>query len=196
VTTRGLAVTAALLGLMLVVAGVLWARRLGRVQDWQPMELVFENPLLTAQRGQQVRIRPILQGGDERRYWFATIVTEPDPDDPVYAAPHLRVGASVRRPPATEFVFASVQYLALSQLGALTTKEWLEQITLVRERGNDGKERTLIRAGFGHESGGAVAYFTDPEHPVPGLGWFRTEMIPMSGPPQVHYATPDGVRLP
>jgi hypothetical protein len=77
-------------------------------------------------------------------------------------------------------------------MGALTVKEWLEEIRPLRERGDDGVERLVLRARFGHESGAVIDYFHDPERLCPGVGWYRHEMQATERPPVVVFATDGG----
>jgi hypothetical protein len=192
VSERALAAAAAVLFVLCVAAGALLARRLGLLETPAPIEWTFENPTLEVARGQRVVLRPIVEGIRPLRYTFLLTVAEPLPDDPVAPVPHQRAGVEEReedywafRPP--------VEPLALCQMGALTAQEWLEEIRPVIESRGAGEERMLLKAVYGHRAGATVAYYHDPEAPVPAVGWARSEMMGENRPPELHFATDAGL---
>jgi len=190
VTTRGLAWTALLLALLLGGVGWLALDRLGHLSEFQVPDLVFENHVLRVQRGQRVILRPMQDGEATLRYTFTGTDVEPDAGGrSFFPAPYVVAGMEDRQAGADTWHFKDYFYLVLGQMGAMTPKEWLEEIDLVRERRRDGTERTLVRARYGHESGATILYFFDPERPVPGVGWFRSEMHAQDRTPEVHRAT-------
>jgi hypothetical protein len=196
---RALAATAALLFVLCVVAAGLLVERLGWWDVPEPPELVFVNPTLGVVRGQRVVLRPILEGATSLRYTFLAEFREPRPDDEVAPVPHLRAGVEERE--GGEWCLRTEQpvaALALCQMGALTAQEWLEEIRPVREVLGAGRERLLLRAQFGHQNGSTIAYYFDPERPVPAVGWTRSEMLAPGGrAPEVHFASDGGrVELP
>lgn len=189
---RALGWLAILLAALLVAGALLGAQRLGYFASWEKPEFAFRNPLLDVPSGQHVMLRPIQQGSSSLRYWFGPVITEPDPANDPYPAPHAFVLIEERKPGHTAWRRQSPSFLALGQMGAMTIKEWLEEIRLVREKTRDGGERTLLRVTFGHETGATVAYFIDPERPVPGVGWFRHELYAEEGDPAVFFASEAG----
>jgi len=192
---RALAAIAVLLLGLCVLAGRKAAEVLGYLDRPQPTAWTFENHTLGYVRGQRVVIRPILEGGRALRYTFLVAVGEPLPDDPVLPLPHLRAGVE-------EYVDDGWYYrasnpiaaLALCQMGALTTQEWLREIRPVREISTAGGGRVLLQATYGHQNGATVVYYQDPERPVPCLGWERSEMFTEGRDPEVYFAT-DGGRV-
>ena len=192
-TTRGLAWTALLLALLL--GGVSWLAldRMGRLREFPAPDLVFENHVLRVRRGQRIVLRPMQDGAPTMRYTFTGAEVEPEAGGrSFFPAPYVVAGMEDRQAGADTWYFKDYFFLVLGQMGAMTAKEWLEEIDLVRERRRDGTERTLVRARYGHESGATVLYFFDPERPVPGVGWFRSEMHAQERVPEVHRATPAG----
>jgi hypothetical protein len=196
VSTRGLAFTAAALFVLCVAAALGLADRLGHLRRAEPTPLVFANPALDVAQGQRVVLRPIVAGAPALRLTFLATITEPTPEDPVAPVPHLLAGAEERE--GDEWVLrpgeGSVQPLLLCQMGALTPQEWLEEIRPVLEVSPDGSERLLLRAQFGHRTGAAIAYYFDPQAPVPAVGWTRSEFLASDRPPEIHFAS-DGGRI-
>jgi hypothetical protein len=190
-SVRALAVAAALLFVLCVSAGALLVRRLGWWEAPAPIEWTFVNPTLSVPRGQRVVLRPILEGVRPLRYTFLARITEPRPDDDMAPVPHLRAG--VEELEDGEWAYQQPEALALSQLGALTAQEWLEEIRPVVERRGSGEERMLLKATFGHRTGATVTYYHDPAQPVPAVGWTRSEMLADGRPPELHFATDAGL---
>jgi len=188
---------AIVLGVLVLGGALLLLDRLGYLAEPERLELVFENPTLDVQRGQRVVIRPLVEGAPWRRYTFLVSQAEPQPDDPVYPAPHLRAGVEERGEDGGWYRLTGadfVQPLAMSQMGATSIQEWLEEIRLVREEDAQGRSRLLVRAQFGHANGSTVAYYFDPGAPVPAFGWIRQEvMSPEADVPEVHFAIPGGL---
>ena len=192
-TTRGLAWTALLLALLLAGVGWLALDRLGRLSEIPVPDLVFENHVLGVQRGQRIILRPLQDGAPALRYTFTGAEVEPEAGGrSFFPAPYVVAGMETRPAGDDAWHFKDYLYLVLVQMGAMTAKEWLEEIGLVRERGRDGTERTLVRARYGHESGATVIYYFDPERPVPGVGWFRSEMHAQGRDPEIHFARDAG----
>jgi len=189
VTIRGLAWTALLLALLL--SGVAWLTldRLGLLEELETPDFVFQNHVLGVERGQRIILRPMQEGTPTARYTFTGADVEPEVGEKsFFPAPYVVAGMEDRQAGEDTWYFKDYLFLVFGQMGAMTPKEWLEEIGLVRERSPDGAERTLVRARYGHESGAAVLYFFDPERPVPGVGWFRSEMHAQDRTPEVHYA--------
>ena len=197
-SNRALGLLALVLGLLVIGAVGLGLQRLGYLTDAEPVDFVFTNPTLQVKRGQRVIVRPMLEGGSWRRFTFLVMLAEPQPDDPVYSAPHIRAGVEERGEDGNWYRLRSVdqfvQPLALSQMGATTIKEWLEEIRPVREIGNDGTMRTVLRVMFGNVAGGQVIYVFDPNRPIPAFGWIRQEVhgAEEGKDPEVHFTRPDG----
>jgi hypothetical protein len=195
-STRLLAVTAAVLFVLSVVAGVLLADRLGYLREEEPPPFDFVNRTLGVARGQRVILRPIVANAPALRLTFLATIAEPAPEDPVAPVPHLRAGAEESE--EGEWLLrpgeAGVQPVLLCQMGALTAQEWLDEIRPVVEVREDGTERLLLRAQFGHRTGPPVAYYFDPQAPVPAFGWTRSELLTPDGPPEIHFAS-DGGRI-
>ena len=191
-STRALAWTA--LGLALLLAGIV-GFALHRWGVWSPPErpqFVFTNHLLTVPRGQRLLLRHPEPEAPEFRYTLAGSVLEPELEDPHSTLPHIRIGLEDRRPGEEQFAYRGVGYLDYIQLGALTPREWLEEIRLIRERSGSGRWRTVLRVTFGHESTSTVIYYHDPEQPVPGLGWYRQEVYGQGQPQQLLFASDAG----
>jgi len=198
-STRTLALLVLAVAALLGVTARLALRRLGYIGTPPSPPWIFVNPLLDVEEGRRVILRPITAGEAGVRYYFGPRIEVPDAEpgvDPLEAFhPHIRLG--VEQQPEGEGVwgFAGVQYLMLSQLGALTAKEWLVELGPVLERQEGGGTRLLLRASFGHESGAQVDYYTDPADPrrrERGFGWLRTEMRAPQQPPDVHFTEPAG----
>jgi hypothetical protein len=129
------------------------------------------------------------EGAPTLRLTFTGTEVEPEAAErSFFPAPYAVAGMEDRKADEDAWHFRDYLYLVLGQMGAMTPKEWLEEITLVRERGRDGSERTLVRARYGHESGAAVLYYFDPERPVQGVGWTRSEMHAQGREPEIHFA--------
>lgn len=192
-TTRGLAWTALLLALLIGGAAWLTLERLGRLEKLPAPDFLFENHVLGVQRGQRIILRPMQEGAPMLRYTFTGTETEPEAAErPFFPAPYVVAGMEDRKADEDTWRFRDYSYLILGQMGAMTPKEWLEEIGPVRERRRDGSERTLLRARYGHESGATVLYYFDPERPVPCVGWFRSEMHAQGREPEVHRAVDAG----
>lgn len=193
-TTRGLAWTALLLALLL--GGVAWLTldRLGLLEELEAPGFVFENHLLDVQRGQRILLLPLQEGVPAVRYTITGAEVEPEVrEKPFFPSPYVVAGLEDRRADEDTWYFKDYAFLVLSQMGAMTPKEWLEEIGLVRERGPRGTERLLLRARYGHESGATVLYYFDPERPVPGVGWCRSEMHAQAQAlPEIHRARDAG----
>ncbi len=198
-STRALAVLVAALAVLLAVTGRLALRRLGYVDSPPPPPWSFVNPLLEVEEGRRVILRPITAGQGGVRYYFGPRIDVPDAepgiDPPEAFHPHIRLGVEQQQEGEGVWAFAGVQYLLLSQMGALTPKEWLQQIGPVLERREGGGSRRLLRATYGHESGAQIHYYTDPADPrraERGFGWIRNEMVAPDQPPDVHFTEPAG----
>jgi hypothetical protein len=193
VTTRALLWTALLLALLL--GGAVWLAldRLGLLTELETPDFVFENHVLGVQRGQRIVLRPMQEGTPTVRWTFTGTEVEPEVSElSFFPAPHAVAGMEDRQADEDTWYFKDYVFLVLGQMGAMTPKEWLEEIGLVRERGRDGVERMLVRARYGHESGAAVIYYFDPKRPIPVVGWLRSEMHARDRTPEVHFATPAG----
>ncbi|MHC4818614.1 MAG: hypothetical protein ACYTF8_11220 [Planctomycetota bacterium] len=192
-TTRGLSWTA--LGLALLLGGATWLTldRLGLLEELPVPDFVFRNHVLDVERGRRIILRPMQEGPPTVRYTFTGTEAEPEVSEKAFfPAPYVVTGMEDRKPDEDAWYFKDYFFLVLGQMGAMTPKEWLEEIGLVRERSRDGTERLLVRALYGHESGATVVYYYDPERPVPGVGWFRSEMHAQDRDPEVHFARDAG----
>jgi hypothetical protein len=189
VTTRGLFWTAVALAVLLGAAAWLTLDRLGCLEDLPVPGFVFENHVLGIQPGQRVILRPMQEGAPALRYTFTGTEVEPEvAERSFFPAPYAVAGMEMREAEEDTWRFKDYSYLVLGQMGAMTPKEWLEEIGLVRERARDGSERTLLRARYGHESGAVVLYYFDPERPVQGVGWTRSELHAQGREPEIHFA--------
>jgi hypothetical protein len=192
-SNRALVLTAVLLAVLLAAAGGLLAHRLGYFSTWEKPSFAFENSLLGVEKGERIVVRPLQPGAAWARLFFSVPKTEPDPETDLFPAPYVPFGLEERTGGTGDWRYVPpVRFLALGQMGAMTVKEWLEEIRLVREQGDDGSERLVVRARFGHENGGIIDYFHDPEQLLPGVGWYRHEMRATEGPPTVFFATDAG----
>ncbi len=189
-TARGLAWTALLLALLL--AGVAWLTldRLGLLEELEAPDFVFENHLLNVERGQRILLLPLQEGVPAVRYTITGAEAEPEVrEQPFFPSPYVVAGIEDRQADEDTWYFKDYAFFVLSQMGAMTPKEWLEEIGLVRERGPGGSERLLLRARYGHENGATVLYYFDPERPVPVVGWCRSEMHAQTqAAPEIHRA--------
>jgi hypothetical protein len=194
VTTRGLFWTALLLAVLLGGAAWLTLDRLGLLEELPVPDFVFQNHVLGVERGQRIVLWPLQEGVPAVRYTFTGAEVEPEVSEKsFFPAPYVVAGMEDRKPNEDTWYFKDYAFFVLGQMGAMTPKEWLEEISLVRERRRDGTERTLIRALYGHESGATVVYYFDPERPVPGVGWCRSEMHTQDQvPPEIHRARAAG----
>jgi hypothetical protein len=192
VTTRVLFWTALVLGLLLLGGAWLTLDRLGLLEEVPTPDFVFENHVLGIQRGQRIILWPMQDGAPTLRYTFTGVEVEPEArEKPFFPMPYGVAGMEDRKAGEDAWYFKDYAFFVLGQMGAMTPKEWLEEIGLVRERGRDGQDRLLIRARFGHESGATILYYFDPERPVPGVGWFRSELHAQGADlPEVHRARP------
>jgi hypothetical protein len=191
-SVRGLAALAAVLLVLCAAAAVLLARRLGWQEMPKPADWVFVNPTLDVARGQRVVLRPILEGVPALRYTFLASVAEPGTDDPLAPVPHIVAGIEERNGDEWEYR-PPPEALALCQMGALTPREWLEEIRPVREVGGAGGDRMLLRAVFGHRNGSVISYYVDPAQRVPAVGWTRSEMVTEGRMPEIHFASDGGM---
>lgn len=189
-STRALAATAVLLTFLCGAAAVLLLQRLGYLDAVEVPRIHFENRMLDVEYGRRVVLRPLQEGGAHARYWFGPRMNDPRFDDKVSPLPHIRVGLEDRQKDEDTWYFVTAQYLVLGQLGAITTDEWLEEIRPVSEKLPDGSRRVVIRATFGHSSGAVVHYYHHPDHPVPGFGWYRHELLAQGRGEQVYFAYP------
>ncbi|MGH7163249.1 MAG: hypothetical protein ACREID_07180, partial [Planctomycetota bacterium] len=149
--------------------------------------------LLRAERGQRVLLRPMDVREAQRQLWVSHVETDPDPGDPArhpHPLPYVAVGLADRQPQEETFLRVGPGAVPMEKLGAVTPAEWLVEIRLVRESGDEGRERNVIRMQCGQPSGGFRNYFFDPLHPVPPLGWYRQEAYNPEGTPEVYFASP------
>jgi len=192
-STRALVLVALLLALLLGATAYATAANLGLLETWEDEGWTFENPTLLVERGDRCVVRPMVEGAEWERCIFTATIGEPARlDQPLFTLPYVALGVQSLRP-GDDIWRASpnpVRYLALAQLGALTHREWLQQIQPVRERTRDGSEKIRLRAAFGHESGQTVVYFHDPDVTIPGIGWIRQERHSPEGgrEPEVFHA--------
>lgn len=194
-TTRTLALVAVLLALLLGGSAFLALDRLGWLREFERPSFRFENPLLSTVPFERVRLRKMQEGQHEVRYTFTTFVTEPEDVDPFSTQPHVRAGVESRARDEEEFYYEGEQAYLLRQMGAFSTREWLEEIRPVEERLQDGSTRVRLRATYGHQSGGTTVYFHDPALRVPGVGWIRQEFYAEGALRHVLYASDAGRAL-
>ena len=198
--TAGLAWTAAIFALLLLSTAYLAADRLGYLREWEEPGWVFENRLLEIEPRTVMFVRPAQAGATDGRIVLLGAVTEPDPQSQTRAPnahlPHVVVGVQARHPDGESWRPPELGHWALGQLGALTSKEWLAEIRLVREKREEGGDRILLRVGFQHETGASTSYFYDPDPKEAAkypLGWFRTERAGPGESPDIDFAYPGGV---
>lgn len=176
---RGLALLALLLGGLLVAAVLLIARGLGWFEDQREVPFAFDNPVLTVRRGDRAVVKPIEAGGVWQRFTFTAVVVEPEAmKDPALPLPHAAAVVESRRSGEDDWSYDPndfVRPLPLYNLGAVSPREWLQEIRPVLEVAPDGSSRLLYRATYRHDSGLQVAYYHDPARRVPGFGWVRQE---------------------
>lgn len=201
--TASLAWLALFLAALLAASGYLALDRLGYRTELETPGWSWSNGLLTVPVGQVM----ILQAANERipdgRYWFGPKTEQPDtrgsPNAPGSEAPNVFVGFQPRNPGGESWAPPSFQYWPFQQLGAMTPKEWLGEIRLVRERQPDGSVRTLLVASYGHESGATIDYFYDVDPAAARkspIGWFRTVRNSPGQPPDVYFAFDGGIVRP
>ena len=197
-SVRALSLVAGLLLALLLAVAWLTADRFGYLGLPEPPGFVFQNSLLRTELGQRLILRPLDAAAPRMRLTMVASQLEPETEDRYAPLPYALFVAESRRKDEEHFTREKddlrVRYLLYQQMGALTGKEWLEEIRLVTEISRDGGQRTLLRAIFGHENGAQVAYFYDPARPVPVVGWFRQEVYGGGNPIQLLYAA-DGGRL-
>ena len=191
-STRALALIALALAALLAGLAGLVCDRLGYLQELERASFVFTNHTLGVERGQRVVVRPIRSDATSLRYTFTGAIVEPQQGAALFPQPYAVGGMEDREADEDTWYFKDRAFFLFSQLGAMTPKEWLEEITPVRERTADGKERVLIRARFGHENGSQILYLFDPEKPVPVFGWFRHELYAEGRDPQIYFARAAG----
>ena len=203
---RGLSLIAAILGSILGAVVYVGLDRLGHLEQWEAPGWKFQNQLLHVRPGSRVILNPINPDAIKARFMFERTVTEPvvrrdrepKPTDPP-PMPYVLLWLETRRPQETQWHFASISFAILSQMGARSSQEWLEEIGPVRERLGDGSEKIMLRAVFGHQNGSHVAYFFDPNHPDPsalGFGWTRMEAHSPDQQSEINYAVPAGRYVP
>ncbi len=178
---RGLGLLALALGALLVAAVLLVARGLGWFATWEEVDFAFENPVLKAQRGDRVVVKPIEAGGIWQRFTFTAVVGEPEAmEDPALPLPHAAAVVESRWSETEGWRYDPndfVRPLPLLGLGAASPREWLQEIRPVLEVSPDGSTRLLYRAAYTHDTGLHVAYYHDPAREIPGFGWVRQERL-------------------
>ena len=201
-SVRGLAIIALLLGGLLLGVVVVGLDRLGHFEHWDVPGWKFENPLLKVKSGTKVVVRPTSPNGVKMRFMFERIVTEPTvnrqrqpkPTDPP-TMPYILLWMETMRPEDDRWRFTGISYAVLAQMGARTTREWLEELGPVRETLPDGTTKIMLRARFGLESGAQAAYFFDPNESDPslrGFGWTRMEAYGAEQTSEINYTIPAG----
>ena len=162
-STRALAITAILLGVVLALVVAAALQRYGRsggapvVQSWE-----FRNSLLECKPGTLAILRPGRVDLPRQRYWFLRVFREPQPDDPdaaeseVGGYAHVRAGVWSYNKAEAGWFYRPVAYFAYRQMGALGSKQWLNGIRMVREVDASGEERELLRATFQNTWSAAV----------------------------------------
>ena len=210
-STRALAVLALLLGAVLALLGVtaLQVTGLGGLNGagadasgWE-----FRNALLDCKPGTLALIRPGRADEPDQRYWFLRVFREPQQDDLTAADSdvgryaHVRAAVSLRKPDEEDWYFQSPGFFAYRQMGALGSKQWLSQISLIREKGVDGKQRDLLRATFLNTAHARMSYFYDPaesasEAAQRGFGWVYMIQDAKDYPTQVYHLDAAGFREP
>ena len=166
------------------------ADRLGYLQPVDTIELRFENPVLKAQKGQTVVVRPLVSDGDFIRIQSYRLDQSPDPSPKraLHVEPHLIVARSHRRAKDENFGNSIPGPILLSGFGALVDQNWLEQIELVNEVDPEGRSRRVVCASFHHPDGTHYRYFHDPENPILPIGWHRLVVRRPDGVTEVYLA--------
>ena len=147
---------AGLLGLLAFVG----AQRLGYLAPTEAPQWEFHNALLDCKPGTRARLSPGRVDQVRQRFWFLRVFAEPEVDDPtVSQSPvgryaHIRAAVSEQRPREEGWFFHAAAVVAFRQLGAMSGTEWLQEISLVRERAEGGGTRDLVCAKFGNAAGG------------------------------------------
>jgi len=176
--------------------------RLGRLKRWDVPGWKFENQLLRVPSGSRVIVRSAKPDAVQARFMFERTVTEPSvnrdrapkPTDPP-SLPYIVLWVETKRPGERVWRFTSINYAALAQMGARTTREWLEELGPVRETLPDGSEKIMLRARYGQENGSQAAYFYNPGDSLAsnrGFGWSRMEAYGSEQMSDVSYTIPDG----
>lgn len=201
--TASLAWLAVLLTALLGASAWLALDRYGWLAEPEAPGWSWSNGLVTVPRGQVMILRSARERVPDGRYWFGPKTTQPDlqgnPQAPGSEAPHVFVGVQMRNPDGESWAPPQFQFWPLRQLGAMTQKEWLSEIRLVREQQPDGSHRTLLVASYGHESGATVEYVHEPDPEAARaspLGWFRTVRKGPGQPPDVLFAYDGGIVQP
>jgi len=205
-STRALTILALLLGAVLALLGVSALKaRSGAGAEATGWE--FRNALLDCRPGTLAVIRPGRADEPDQRYWFLRVIREPQQDDLTAADSavgryaHVRAAVSLRKPDEEDWYFQSPGFFAYRQMGALGSKQWLSQISLVREKGVDGKQRDLLRATFLNTAHARMSYFYDTaesasEAAQRGFGWVYMIQDAKDYPTQVYHLDADGFREP
>ena len=206
-STRGLVTAALVLAGLLVLLGVAGAHRLGYLSPAPRPTWEFRNSLCECRPGTRVVLRPGAADQERRRYWFLRAVREPAPDDlsaadhDVGRFAHARASVEVRRPGEDGWFFDGVAFFSYRQLGALTHGEFLEEIKLVRQEEDGGRQRPLLRARFATATRSESWYYFDPESDPAeaasrGFGWVRVERHASGAQSEVYYLSAAGFRDP
>ncbi len=199
---RGLALVAIVLGGLLAAVVLVGLDRMGHLQVWDLPEWKFENHLLKVPPGSYVIVRSVNPDAIQARFMFERTVTEPTvnrdrapkPTDPP-SLPYILLFVETKRPGDRDWRFTTLNFAALAQMGARTTREWLEELGPVRETLPDGSQKIMLRARYGQENGSQVLYFYDPNDPEAssrGFGWSRMEAYGGEDMSEITFTIPDG----
>ena len=192
-STRSLAFVAVALFLLGAGAVLAGASRLGHMGSSKPVELVFENPMLKARKGQLVLLRPLVTNLPWMRVQTYKLEVNPDPhpDKALHPEPHFVVIKMFRDPRGESWQFVpgdSRGPLPLASLGALNHRAWLEQIEMVTDKRPDGTIQRVACATFADPEGSVYRYFHDPERSVTIVGWYRMAISRPDGSTELYFA--------
>lgn len=186
-STRALAVLGATLLLLVAGAAVAGTLRYGWFRPAEPIRWRLQNALLDARPGQRLLLRAMDPRESDLQFFVSHIQQDPDPRADPWHEPYLAYGLAERTPGTDEFVRASSGFIPLHLLGALSGKEWVQEIRPVVEKGEGGRRRMVLRLRCGQEQGGAILYFFDPARQEPPVGWYRQEIVTPDAPTRVFY---------
>ncbi len=193
VSTRTLACMAVALFLLGTGAVLAGAWRLGHFRTGKTVELFFENPMLEADKGQVVVLRPLQANLPWMRVQTYKLEANPNPhpDKALHPEPHFVVIKMFRDPRGESWQFVpgdSRGPLPLASLGALDHRAWLEQIEMVTDKRPDGTIRRVACATFRDPDGSIYRYFHDPKRSVAIVGWYRMAISRPDGSTELYFA--------
>jgi hypothetical protein len=207
VSTRSLAWLALAFAVLLGLLGFVGAHRLGYLASAEVPQWEFDNALLDCKPGTIAQLNPGRVDQARQRFWFLRVFAEPDAADPSVAhSPvgryaHMRAAVSEQRPREEGWFYQTASVFAFRQLGAVGPDEWLKEISVVRERAEDGGAQDFVFAKFANPKGAEMIYSyvlgeSREERAQRGLGWDHMVQQARSISSEVYYLEPAGFQEP